>query len=192
MTPQETRHAQTPMVLLQIEALEVVAREASVHALASPTGKDIGHVLTSNMSAAFALELGLKLFYMTFFANGPPATHSLAKLYAGLPSKIRTNIAVDYRTNLPNSNIKIFGFQLSPAAPQTPVAQLGQIYATANELFAGGDQAFVAARYFFEQIGNVNWSTIEHPIDQMLHMSAVLRSVYGAQIAQAARSKTNP
>src|SRR5262249_27387120 len=134
MNAQATRHAQTPMVVLQIEALEIVAREASLRALTSPTGDDIGHVLTSNMSAAFAIELGLKLFYMTFCKNGPPATHSLAKLYAGLPSKTSTNIAVAYRTNLPNSNIKVFGFQLGPSPPQTPTTQVGQTYTTANDL----------------------------------------------------------
>lgn len=41
---------------------------------------DLGSILAVNMTAGLALELSLKLFFMSFQESPPPKTHRLADL----------------------------------------------------------------------------------------------------------------
>ena len=177
---QQTRHAQAPIVKAQIAALEYAARETSIRAASAPELDQIGHVLTSNMSAGFALELGLKLFYMTFAPKGPPPTHSLSDLYAGCPRQVCGDIDETYRSNLPTTSIRMYGLRTSPTRPAAPTATAGSSCENAFSFFDSTDLIFVQARYFFEKVDDVDWSIIDHPIDHMLQMSNVLRVVYDA------------
>jgi len=178
MDSQQARHARVPIALSQIRALEQAALTADSRVQSSTAHDQIGHVLTSNMLATFAIELGLKAFYLSFSEGKPPSTHWLAALYRGLPARIRGDIAATYASDLPDLPVVMFALKASPVRPTIPDRASGGGYGDADAFFESTSKAFIAARYFFEQVDGADWSVIDHPIDYMLRMSDVLRIVY--------------
>jgi hypothetical protein len=171
------RHRRIPLVRGQIFALREAAVFSSEKVGAGPPGMDAGHMLTANMQAAFALELSLKLFHMTY-AEAEARGHDLKRLFNELPPKMCEDIRAAYEAPgqaLPN--IKAFAFQTSPIQPAPPTSGSGNRYAKADDLFEACSQLFVQARYFYEQVG-ADWVMIDHPMEYMLRMIDVLATVY--------------
>lgn len=131
------------------------------------------------MLAGLALELGLKLFFMSYFKDGPPRTHLLSQLFNELPAQIRDDIAETYATGeAQNSDIKVYAFMNSPTPPAKPEGVHRKNYHDAAAVFDSASDSFVRSRYFFEMIDGSGWSVVDHPIDYMLGMSRVLELVY--------------
>jgi len=136
-----------------------------------------GHMLTANMQAAFALELGLKVFHMTW-ADKEARGHDLKKLFNGLPQQMQGDIRATYEGSwqtLPN--VFMLAFRTSPDPPPPPPSPPAASYAKADELFDACSLLFVQARYFYEQVGP-DWAIVHHPIQYMLRMIDVLALVY--------------
>jgi HEPN domain-containing protein len=142
-------------------------------------GDNVGFVLASNMNAGFAIELGLKAFYMTFHSEGPPATHDLLKLYSGLPSHIREAVDARYRTKVVNGPpIRVYAFKFSVEDPDVPEEANRPVYTSAEACLAGCSNAFVRSRYFFEAMTDADWSIVDNPIFYMTAMVDALDEAY--------------
>lgn len=174
-----SNHSRVPIMRMQIQALRQASR--SVGAASRPDDRlDIGAVLTSNMLSGFALELGLKLFYMTFHEKAARG-HDLTGLYEGLPDQIRGDISESYSASLEASTlgtIKLYAFRTSPEQPSVPEEWPPHRYDSATELFKAVSLLFVRARYFFEKVGPDDWAIMDHPVEHVLLMSDVLEVVY--------------
>ncbi len=140
---------------------------------------EVGYVLTSNMLAGFALELCLKLFYMTYNEEGPPRGHHLSALYAGLPDTIKKDIATAYlATNNGKALIRVFGLRHSPETPAVPATTLGHRYDSADAFFTSADDCFVRSRYLFEEVNGEDWTLVDHPLSCFASMIDVVVGVY--------------
>jgi hypothetical protein len=183
--PRELRHSKAPVVRSQIQGLRAVVQHSSALALSAPENDRIGHVLAANMNAGFALELGLKLFAMTF-ADVVPQGHHLKTLYEGLPSQIQGDIASTYENALHGSNATVtsLALQVSAAQPSKPSGSLtGAIgWATAPNFFESANHTFVQARYFYEDVGAGAWAAIDHPATYLDAMIGTLDVVYQAYL----------
>lgn len=181
----ELRHARTPVVRSQIRGLKAAAQHSATLALNAPENERIGHVLAANMNAGFALELGLKLFAMTF-AQTVPRGHHLKTLYDALPAQIRGDIASTYENALQAANVNVisFAFQFSAQPPPKPSGSLTGTagWATAATFFESANETFVQARYFYEEVGEGAWAAIDHPAAYLVAMIDTLDDVYQAYL----------
>lgn len=171
------------MVKEQITALLDAARFTGEQAEAVPShaSAPIGLVLTSNMLAGFALELGLKLFYMTYRDEGPPRnTHDLLMLFEGLPSKIQADIAALYERMPKNDRMRVHAFITAPSQPSQPPASPTRGYADARSAFESASKLFVQSRYFYETVTGEDWSVIDHPFDSLIALGRALLTAYSS------------
>jgi hypothetical protein len=157
-------------------------RHSSEHAAAEAgkaRGRDqIGHVLVSNLLGGFALELGLKMFYMTYYKEATRG-HNLNKLYSNLPDQIRGDIAVSYSATLKGTPpINYYAFQVASDPPSVPEGVRRENYGSAKTLFSSVSSVFTRARYFFEGLRSEEWLVVSHPIYYMMVMSHVIDVVY--------------
>lgn len=177
----ELRHATTPVVRAQIRGLRAAVQRSEALVLHASESEQIGHALAANMNAGFALELGLKLFAMTF-AQNVPRGHHLKTLFDALPPQIRGDIASTYEGGIVGSNIAVtsFAFQVSTAPPPTPFGGLTNSvgWGTAENFFESFNNGFVQARYFYEIVGESAWVAIDYPVAYSLAMMDTLDIVY--------------
>jgi hypothetical protein len=147
---------------------------------------NLGFVLASNMNAAFAIELALKAFYMTFHAKGAPATHDLLGLYEALPQEVREDIDSRYRSKVHEGpDIRVFASKFLPDESDSPSRDEGSNYMSTEGCLEGCSSAFVRARYFFQDVGPVEWTVIESPIFYMIRMVDALDEAYDCALAKA-------
>ncbi len=187
--PRRLRHSQTPIMVAQMRALKEMAQRGSEKATHA-NSTNVGAILTSNMLAGFALELGLKLFFMTFNESPPPNTHDLKALFATLPPQWRAEIDSAYQSD-PRSkaDYSVSGFQVSGAPPITPQEDVTTgSFGNAESFFDSVALIFVRSRYFFEQISETDWAFVSHPIGQMLAMADVLDAFYQHCLSEAKES----
>lgn len=129
------------------------------------------------MLAGFALELGLKQFYMAFCESRPHG-HNLQALYDGLPDQMRAGISAAYASaEPPTEPIMAFGLRISEQQPETPSPTPASDFDTAEGVIAGASSAFIKSRYFFEETGTSTWATIETAVPHMTLLSEVLDTV---------------
>jgi hypothetical protein len=136
------------------------------------------------MLSGFALELGLKMFYMTYHEKAAHG-HDLIALFEGLPDQIRGDISKSYAASLAASTlgtIKLYAFRVSREQPDVPEKAPASRYDSAAELFKAVSLLFVRARYFFEQVHSDDWAIMEHPVEYVCLMSGVLDVVYDEYI----------
>lgn len=175
--------ARIPLVRAQVRGLRTAAllAQEEIEKTASEPDK-AGLALTSNMLMGFALELGLKLFFM-MYVEGVPRGHELHKLYEGLPDQIKDDIAETYSgISSPAPTLTRYAFRLSPDAPQPPTENGPRPYGSAQGLFKSASDLFVQARYFYENLSYEAWAIIDQPIQQMARMSEVLDVVFDEYI----------
>lgn len=177
------RHSQTPIMVSQIRSLCVMASEASARATAN-TGvvseaDVLGDILASNMAAVFALELSIKVFYMSFKDDPPELIHELDKLWFGLPENWRMEIDRVYQSDRRReSNINVFAMKTSKNAPERPAGYTPRPMLSADGMFLSLSRDFIYSRYFYEHVDGEDWAYVEHPIHQMLAMIDVLGAFY--------------
>lgn len=176
------RHARHPIVRQQINALLDAARFTSEQAATVPSSDPapIGLVLTSNMLMGFALELGLKLFYMTYYKDGPANTHDLLALFEGLPPKIQADVAELYARMPKQDTIRVHAFITSSVQPSKPTASSTKGYADARSAFESASKLFVQSRYFYETVTDDDWSMIDHPFDSLIALGRALLTAYSS------------
>jgi hypothetical protein len=187
------RHSQVPVLQRQMLAHRALALavEEGVEGL-KEDGDNLGFVLASNMNAGFAIELGLKAFYMSFHAKGPPATHDLFKLYEALPEHLREDIDTRYRRKVQGGpDIRVFAFKFSPEELNSPSADEGPNYLSTEGCLNGCASVFVRARYFFEDLNAVEWTVIESPVFYMVRMVDALDEAYEHAFSQATVTSTD-
>lgn len=176
-------HDRVPLMRAQIKTLRHMANHCEEGA-GDPYSAQIGAVLVSNMLGGFALELGLKLFYMTFHRKAVHG-HELANLFGELPDQIRGDISETYAGSIRNmSEIKYYGFITSAHVPSPPAETQSASYGSAEEFFKAASKIFVQSRYLFEEVGPNDWTIIPHPISYMTIMSNVLDVVYDEYLAR--------
>ena len=174
----ESMHSQVPVARAQIRSLRAQAEAVDALSDIALPEDQLGHVLTSLMLAGFALELGLKMFGMTY-AHERPRGHDLKQLFEQLPQQVRDDIAATYEgSTFPQPSITVFALQKSENAPTLPSQPSGGGYSTVHEVIEQSAKMFTRARYFFEEIGAERWTSIEYPIEYMLALSHVLDVVY--------------
>lgn len=166
------------MVRSQIRAL----REKSTNAKSiKKNPENIGEVLASNMISGFALELGLKIFYMTY-SHSVPRHHDLLRLYENMPQQIKDDVAlsyaVTYDANQFDKEVKFYAHTFSEKCPEKPQFNLDKSFSTASDLFCNISPIFTQSRYYFETVSNLDWSIIPNPIQHMDLMSGVLDIVH--------------
>jgi hypothetical protein len=167
------------MVREQIAALR---QQASLRANGN---QEIGRILSANMAAAFALELGLKVFYMTFEEEGPPRTHELKLLFLGLPAPIVVDITCGYAAVVPRlQSAKVLALTVSPEMPSLPNGACGGGWGAAPDFFETASRAFVEARYFYEKVTDAGWATVTDLSPVMVEMSQVLDRVYDGYLSK--------
>jgi len=139
----------------------------------------IGEVLAANIAGGFALELALKLFYMTFHEQTPPRGHNLDKLWKGLPNEWRNDMARNYaRDPRAQAPIMLFAFRRSPQPPDRPDGYEVGEFASADGLFVAIADIFCDSRYFYERVTERAWAHVAHPMAQMSAMLDVLVGFY--------------
>ena len=182
------RHSQTPIMVDQMRALRDMARRAGEGASQASLPDQIGAILTSNMLAGFALELGLKLFFMSFKETPPPGTHNLKTLFDDFPLNWRTAIDSAYRSDSRSrANYLVTGFQMSGTPPATSQEDVeAGSFGSADAFFDSVSLIFVRSRYFFEEVFAAEWVFVTHPIEQMLAMIDVLDAFYHHVLREAA------
>lgn len=164
------RHEQTILMREQIIAYHEV--------LAGMEPDGVGSALAVNMVGGFALELSLKLFYMSLKDEGPDRGHSLCKFWLGLPDEFREEIDREYQKD-PRSKAEypIFGLQRSAVQPR-PEDKVFHWTGTADSFFKMTDKNFVEARYFYEEVSVGQWKYFAAPKEPMLAMLDVLLAFY--------------
>ena len=181
------RHTQTPIMRAQVSSLRTLALDASSRAGAAvSTGQSIGELLASNMAAGFALELALKLFFMTFHEDPPENIHNLQRLWEKLPPIWQAEIDREYRRDARSSStVSLLALQNADSPPPVPQAYPRPRLATADNLFASLSETFVSSRYFYERVEAGEWAVAEHPISQMIAMIDVLTAFYEHLLKEA-------
>ena len=174
------RHAQTPVMRGQVSSLRTFALAASERAGdVNSTNQAIGELLTSNMAAGFALELALKLFFMTFHEDAPENTHRLERLWQKLPSEWRSEVDRVYREDPRSASpVHLLALQRADTPPPVPQDYKRPRLSTADSLFASLSETFVSSRYFYERVAAGEWAVAEHPIGQTMAMLDVLTAFY--------------
>lgn len=174
-------YPQVPIARSQIRSLRSQAQAAAELAKNSSMADRIGHVLTSVMLAGFSLELGLKIFWMTYY-DKPKVGHDLNLLFFDLPDQIRGDISESFlASKFDKPDIELIALKTSPdqrLAPSTPETIESEKYETAEDIICSSSTAFIKARYFFERVGGEDWSIISNPVHYMLALSIVLDVVY--------------
>jgi hypothetical protein len=159
--------------------------------LAAPLIDDVGGALATNMITGFALELSLKLFYMTFNEEAPPATHNLNDLWHGLPEDWRAEISREYAGDARSkAEIVLIALQRAPSAPSPPAAHDAPKLGSADGFFKTMSEAFTYARYFYEKVEVGEWAHIVSAPNHFLAMIDVLASFYEHRLTEAAKLKT--
>jgi hypothetical protein len=171
-------YSQVPLARAQIRSLRAQA-EAAADLVGDATDHDaIGRVLTSVMLAGFALELGLKIFPMTYGSKRPRG-HNLRKLFDELPEQIRNDISASYAAStFPKPLVLIYALISTKEQPQVPEGVRRARYDTAENVIEHSADAFTKARYFFEDVRAADWVTISHGVHYMLVLSHILDVVY--------------
>lgn len=172
------RQRRIPLVRAQIIALREAALRASGRADTAEAALQAGNILTSNMLAAFALELGLKVFHMAYAPENAHG-HDLHKLFTALPQQMQDDISATYASNLTDlPNVPVYAFRTAPGKPPKPEQPLDAVpYGNAEDLLQQCSKLFIDARYFPEHVGG-EWVMIHHPIEYMRHMIDVLITVF--------------
>lgn len=171
-------HAQVPIARAQIRSLRTLAQTASDLAASSSAPDKIGHVLSAVLLAGFALELGLKIFSMTY-RNERPRGHDLQTLFDALPSQIRGDIDATFEASeFRKPNIELIALISSPGVPATPTRTIDTRYDTAENVVRSSAHAFTKARYFFENVQSRDWAIVANPVHYMLILSNVIDVVY--------------
>lgn len=183
----ELRHSRAPLVRLQIRGLKAAAGQSATFARSGSESDRIGHALAANMNAGFALELGLKLFAMTF-AQTVPRGHDLKGLYDALPDQIRGDIVSTYETAIQGADVTVtsFAFQVSEGSPCPPSGNLSGTpgWWTAPTFFESANRTFEQARYFYECVEVGAWAAIDYPAAYLVAMIETLDVVYQAYLDQ--------
>ena len=178
------RHAQTPIIRAKLKALRQMLE------VAPP--KDIGEALAINIVAGFALELSLKIFYMTFRDIAPPASHNLNTLWRNFPIEWREEVDQNYRKdNKIRENIYLFAIQRAEFAPEAPRDHTIIGMGTADGLFMAISDTFTYARYFYEKVDVGEWAHVTTPLHQMRVMIDVLSSLYDHLLRVSAAASMN-
>lgn len=180
------RQRRIPLVRGQIIALREAALHASRQGAVGEPALQAGNVLTSNMLAAFALELGLKVFHLAYAPESAHG-HDLYRLFTTLPQQMQDDIRATYTRNLNDlPNVPVYAFRTAPEMPPAPAQALDAVaYGNADGLLQQCSKLFIDARYFPEQVGG-EWVMIHHPIEYMRHMIDVLITVFDAYLERAA------
>lgn len=185
MDQRSDNHSKVPIMRSQIRALRYAARSANSAVAESETYERAGEMLAAGMNAGFALELGLKLFYMSYHHRAVRG-HDLHKLFAGLPDQIQGDISLSYSTSLEASilppTIKFMAFRNSTTPPAKPDRAPKFDPTTAQGLFDFARGAFEGGRYFYDKVNADDWTNAGYPIDHMLLMSEILDVVYDEYI----------
>lgn len=165
------RHSQTPVIRSAIRGLKEI--------IPSSDPSEIGGALATNTTAALALELSLKLIYMSFNKNAPPRSHELSVLWAGLPGEWRSEIDRNYRASHADfETFPAFAMQRSTEQPDKPTRRAGVDLTTADKFFGELSNEFVRARYFYETVEVGSWSFVFCPRKAMLVMIDILEAFY--------------
>lgn len=184
-TERERNHERVPIMRSQIRALTGAAQTAHKSADQALVNDQAGMLLAAGMNAGFALELGLKLFYMTFHERAGWG-HDLRKLFFDLPPQIQGDISESYVASLAASSLpatfRLAAFRTSQEPPPKPEGSLSYDITTAQGLFDTAWDAFERGRYFFDKVGPDDWAVTGYPIDHMLLMVGVLDVVYDEYI----------
>lgn len=175
-------YSQVPIARAQIRSLRTQAEFAASRAANASTSDQIGHVLTSVMLAGFALELGLKVYCMTY-GNERPRGHDLKELFDSFPEQVRNDISASFEASIfPKPPITVYGFTTAKDQPSAPSEVPESRYDTAENVLLHSATAFTKARYFFEDIKLEHWATIDHAVHYMLALSNVLDVVYDGYV----------
>ena len=180
--PREDRFGQTPILRMQVSALRTTSEQAVASLEQNPEADHVGLALTSNLLSGFCLELGLKLFYLTFKDDLIPHRegwgHNLKQLFENMPPKIRGDIEATFQLNCSIQTVSVFGLVSSAQAPKPPELPRSYRLGSAGGLFEKAASMFEDARYFYEGFRASSWSTFPHLAPAMNQMSHVLDTVY--------------
>lgn len=184
VTPEEIEalkkemYSQVPIARSQIRSLRTQAEAVASLAEKTSGADQMGHVLTSVMLAGFALELGLKVFPMTY-DNKRPDGHDLKTLFDKFPEQIRGDISASFEaSSFPKPAITVYAMTASKAQPQAPSDVPASRFDTAENVLIHSADAFIRARYFFEGVKAEKWAAIYHAVHYMVALSHVLDVVY--------------
>lgn len=141
----------------------------------------IAAAMNANMVAGFCLELGLKLFFLTYYKEGARG-HELLGLFDKLPAPIQADIEDCYaqisRDHGVIPSIPVFALQTSPNQPAVPSAPPQFSYETARDLLTLVNDLFVRSRYFAEEVGSIDWAMFPLPLSPSLRLSQAMDAVY--------------
>lgn len=178
MIDRKSMVSQVPILRAQIRSLRMQASTAfDLHSNGFKNDR-IGHALTSIMLAGFALELGLKQFFMAYRST-VPREHDLYKLFGLLPPKMRDDISRTYAAStFERPELMAIALRLSAHRPNPPQNVPASNYDTAEEVVRCAANAFTKSRYFFERINNEVWTTIDFAVPYMLALSETFDVVF--------------
>lgn len=167
----EQRYAQTPIIIEQIKSLRNLLEYTET--------KELGGALSSNMIGGFALEISLKLFYMTFNESPPNDTHKLYELWENFPHEWKFNINREYiKNNRSNSKIYLFALKKSRNSPMPPQSYCLPKIISADDFFKYYSNMFFDSRYLYEKINDGEWLHVSSSPARTLAMLDTLTSFY--------------
>jgi hypothetical protein len=180
-TQRQMNISRVPIMRSQIRSLRSAAERVHSSLDKASLPDQWGVFLVAGMNAGFALELGLKLFFMTYHMHAVRG-HDLRELFRKLPAQMQGDIRESYAASVVASslpaNIKVLALRTSKQQPEKPKGFKGNDVSNADGLFEDTWDAFEQGRYFFEKVDSDGWVKTGYPIEHMLLMSGVLDLVY--------------
>jgi hypothetical protein len=135
-----------------------------------------GERLAYQVNAGLSIELYLKALMIAARGGRVTKGHNLAELYRDFPPFLTEFLEFTYSSRTPVGGwtipLKAFRFSASPTPPEGPDVSLAPQFGTFAAAMRTSNNAFVRARYFFEQVTDNNWAIFEYapgPLDAAMH-----------------------
>lgn len=142
---------------------------------------DIGSMLAALLTIGFCLELYLKAF-MTAARDGHVLEgHDLTQLYAEFPLFIKVALEERYsRDRLGQWTVPVVGLRTSSKQPTVPNDDAAgrSAYGSFETALAALSNAFVRARYFYEEVNGRGWATFDYAVEPALFLVDALDKVF--------------
>lgn len=156
-----------PLVISQARAFANVCRSIST---AIHEDGASGELLAYLVNAGLSIELYLKALMIAARAGRVTKGHNLDALYKEFPDFLRDFLEFHYTTKCPTDGWKftMHALKFSATLPKIPDAHSAPKFGTFADTLHTTKDAFVRARYFFEEIDNTDWAVFAYapmPLD---------------------------
>lgn len=156
-----------PLAISQARAFANLSRSISI---GIQDGGNHGELLAYLVNAGLSIELYLKALMIAARSGRVTMGHDLDELYRDFPDFLRDFLEFTYASRRPADGWKsaMHALKFSRTQPQVPAGHPRPQFQTFADTLRTTKDAFVNARYFFEEVNTVDWSVFAYapvPLD---------------------------